>query len=380
MSSARRADATPPLPVFDLRSHDAALAGELSAAVARVMASGWFVLGRELEAFEIAFAEWLGGGHLVGVASGTDALQLALTAAGVAAGDAVLTVPNTAVPTVSAITAVGARPIFVDVEPDTALIDPAAIAPAITPDCRAIIPVHLYGRAAAMDAVLAIAREHRLTVIEDAAQAHGARWQKRAAGTWGDFGCFSFYPSKNLGAYGDGGAIWTRDADEARRLRELRNYGQRDRYVHATVGVNSRLDEIQAAILATKLPHLSTWNARRTELAAVYRRLLAPLPVRLPAEAPPGEHVHHLFTIRVARRERLRAGLAARGIATQIHYPIAIHRQEAYRYLGYAEGAFPEAEAWCAETLSLPFSPALCENDLARVADALAAECKEGTR
>jgi dTDP-4-amino-4,6-dideoxygalactose transaminase len=373
--------ATPaPLPVFDLRAHDAALSTEIAAAVARVLDSGWFVLGRELEAFETAFADWLGGGHVVGVASGTDALQLALTAAGVGSGDGVLTVPNTAVPTVSAITAIGAHPVFVDVHADTALIDPDAVAEAITPNCRAIIPVHLYGRAAAMGAIRDLARTHRLAVIEDAAQAHGALRAGRLVGTWGDFGCFSFYPSKNLGAYGDGGAIWTGDADDARRLREMRNYGQRDRYRHATVGVNSRLDELQAAILATKLPHLRAWNARRAELADAYRRRLAPLPVRLPGPAPPGEHVHHLFVVRVSRREQVRAGLAARGIATQVHYPIPIHLQEAYRYLGYADGAFPQAEAWCAETLSLPFSPTLCENDLARVADALAAECAGGMR
>ncbi|MBD3236103.1 MAG: erythromycin biosynthesis sensory transduction protein eryC1 [Candidatus Eisenbacteria bacterium] len=367
------------MPVFDLRAHDAALSAEIAGAVSRVLRSGWFVLGPELEAFEKAFAAWLGGGYVVGVASGTDALQLALAAAGVGAGDGVLTVPNTAVPTVSAITALGARPRFVDVSPDTALIDPAAIDAAVAPDCRAIVPVHLYGRLAEMEAIGEVARRHRLAIIEDAAQAHGARRSGRAAGTWGEFGCFSFYPSKNLGAYGDGGAIWTASAEDAARLREMRNYGQRDRYVHASVGVNSRLDEIQAAILATKLPHLERWNQRRRELAGTYRRLLEPLPLRLPAPAPPGEHVYHLFTVRSAHRAHLREALAAAGIATQIHYPIPVHRQQAYRDLGYPAGAFPEAEAWCAETLSLPFSPALGENALQRVAAALAA-AREGER
>jgi dTDP-4-amino-4,6-dideoxygalactose transaminase len=360
-----------PLPVFDLLAHDSTIAAEIADAVKDVLASGWFVLGRELERFEKAFAEWLGGGHVVGVNSGTDALRIALTAAGVGPGDTVVTVPNTAVPTVSAITAAGARPLFVDVEPETALIDPARLAATIQPDTRAIVPVHLYGRAAAMDAILEVARPRNLAVIEDAAQAHGARWKNRPAGTWGNLGCFSFYPSKNLGAYGDGGAIWTADGELAATLRKIRNYGMRERYVHDIVGINSRLDEIQAAILVTKLKHLDDWNARRVELAETYRDLLAGLPLTLPAPARQGTHVYHLFVVRAKERESLRRALAQSGIATQIHYPIPIHLQEAYGHLGYGPGAFPEAEAWCAETLSLPFSPALSENDLSRVARAL---------
>jgi len=361
-----------PLPVFDVLAHDRAIAGEIAAAIERVLASGWFVLGRELEGFEAAYSQWLGGGHIVGVASGTEAIQLALTAAGVGPGDTVLTAPNTAVPTASAITATGARPIFADVEAGTALLDVRAIEAALRPDTRAIVPVHLYGRAAPMDEILAIARRHNLAVIEDAAQAHGARRQGRPAGTWGDLGAFSFYPSKNLGAYGDAGAIWTADGALAQRLRELRNYGQTERYRHESVGINSRLDEIQAAILAVKLPHLAAWNTRRQALARRLRELLAGLPLVLPDEAPEGDHGHHLFVVRVKERERVRAELAALGIGTQVHYPIAVHRQGAYRYLGYADGAFPRAEAWCRETLSLPFSPALDENDLSRIAQGLA--------
>jgi len=374
MSDARAAHPSgppEPLPVFDLRAHDAAIAGEIEAAVRETLASGWFVLGRRLARFEEAFAEWLGGGHVVGVACGTDALVLALKAAGVGQGDTVITVPNTAVPTVNAISAAGATPIFVDVDPETALLDPARLAAALRPSTRAIVPVHLYGRALAMEPVLAFARSHGLAVIEDAAQAHGARLEGRAAGTGGDFGCFSFYPSKNLGAYGDAGAVWTADPARAEQLRRLRNYGQTDRYVHDTIGVNSRLDEVQAAVLLAKLPHLAGWNARRAALAGVYRRALSGLPLALPAPAPEGAHVYHLFTVRVKGRARVREELARHGIGTQIHYPLPVHLQNAYRYLGYARGAFPAAEGWCDETLSLPFSPVLGENDAQRIARAM---------
>lgn len=374
-----------PLPVFDVRAHDAGIRPQIEAAVQRVMASGWYILGPELERFEQAFAAWLekGAGEVVGVGSGTDALRIALTAAGVGPGDTVLTTCNTAVPTVSAITDAGARPIFADVDPDTALIDPVRIAEAIRPDTRAIVPVHLYGRVAPMDEIVAIAREHDLAVIEDAAQAHGASWQNRRAGTWGDYGCFSFYPSKNLGAYGDGGALWVRDPAQAEAVRRLRNYGQTDRYRHDAVGINSRLDEIQAAILSAKLEHLQTWNQRRRELALRLGALLEPLCgplLKLPRSienAGDERHVYHLYVVRVKKRDRVRAALQDAGIGTQLHYPVPVHHQESYRYLGYAAGSFPEAEAWCAETLSLPFSPALGENDLSRVADALGKAIRE---
>ncbi|MCK4412185.1 MAG: DegT/DnrJ/EryC1/StrS family aminotransferase [Candidatus Eisenbacteria sp.] len=372
-SRQRTAEETPaPLPVFDVRTHDAAIAAEIGAAIQRAVASGWFILGPEGERFETAFATWLGGGHVVGAASGTAALSLALRAAGVGPGDSVLTVPNTAIPTVSAISAVGAEPVFVDVDPETALLDLSRIDAAVRPNSRAIIPVHLYGRALDLDALMPIARHHGLVVIEDAAQAHGARWRGRPAGTWGNFGCFSFYPSKNLGAYGDAGAVWTADEEDARLLRSLRNYGQSERDRHERVGLNSRLDEIQAAILNAKLPHLVHWNQQRRRLAARYRELLAPLPLTLPPPAPTEEaHVYHLFTVRVAERGRVRDRLADRGIGSQAHYPTPIHLQEAYSHLGYHAGDFPAAEAWCRETLSLPFSPALGENDLRRVVQVL---------
>ena len=360
------------LPVFDVCAHDRAILPEIETAIARVIRSGWFILGKELETFERAFAAWLGGGEVVGVASGTAAIQLALMAAGIGSGDAVLTVPNTAVPTVSAITATGARPIFVDVDPETALMDLGQVAAALTPNTRAIVPVHLYGRVVPMGALLEIAARHDLAVIEDTAQAHGAKLGGKQAGTWGQMGAYSFYPSKNLGAYGDGGAIWTGDAELAASLRQLRNYGQADRYRHESIGINSRLDEIQAAVLATKLPYMDAWNARRQALAAQLRSRLSGLALLLPAEAESGAHVFHLFVIRVKERERVRAELEARGIRTQVHYPVPVHLQEAYRFLGYRPGAFPAAEAWCRETLSLPFSPAMGENDFNRVAEALA--------
>jgi dTDP-4-amino-4,6-dideoxygalactose transaminase len=362
-----------PLPVFDVRAHDRAIAPEIQAAVRRTIESGRFVLGPEVARFEEEFAAWLGGGFVVGVASGTDALALALAVSGVGPGHTVITVPNTAVPTASAISAIGARPIFVDIDPATGLIDPAGIDEAVRPDTRAIIPVHLYGRAASMEPILEAARRHGLAVIEDAAQAHGAEWRGRKAGTWAALGAFSFYPSKNLGAYGDGGAVWTADSATAEALRRRRNYGETRRYVHDSIGVNSRLDELQAAILRVKLPRLDAWNARRAALAAAYRERLARLPLRLPAEAPPRAHVYHLFAVGVDDRARVREALETRGIQTQIHYPIPIHLQGAYRDLGYARGAFPAAERWCESTMSLPFSPALGEDDLDRVADALAA-------
>lgn len=365
-----------PLPVFDVGAHDRDLRGEIEEAVARVLASNWFILGPELERFETAFASYLGDpdGEVIGVGSGTDALRLALTAAGIGAGDSVLTVPNTAVPTVSAISATGARPRFVDVDRTTGLMDANLIEAALDSDTRAIVPVHLYGRCAPMEAIREIAQRRGLVVVEDAAQAHGAALDGRPAGTWCEYGAFSFYPSKNLGAYGDGGAVWVRGPERAERVRRLRNYGQSDRYRHETVGINSRLDEMQAAILEVKLRHLDRWNRQRRERAVKLHQLLVGLPLVLPpAPAGPDDTacVFHLFVVRVADRDRVRAALADRGISTQVHYPVAVHLQPSYRYLGYGDGDFPEAEAWCREVLSLPFSPVLGENDLKRVADAL---------
>lgn len=368
------------IPVFDVRAHDRAIADAIGAAVERVLASGRFILGAEGEQFEARFAAWLGGGHVVGVASGTDALMLALLASGIGAGDEVLTVPNTAVPTANAISAVGATPRFVEVDAATGLLDPRQIAGAVTPRTRAVIPVHLHGRMAPMEEITAIARRQRLVVIEDAAQAHGARRAGRAAGTVGDFGCFSFYPSKNLGAYGDGGAVWTADEREADRLRALRNYGQSDRYRHDSIGINSRLDELQAAILNVKLDHLDRWNAGRRAWAARYRDRLAGSGLQLPAPAADEEHVYHLFAVRVAQREAVRARLQAAGVATQVHYPIPIHLQRAYADLGGQVGAFPAAEAWCRETLSLPCSPALEEGDFEHVVTALGRALAEVSR
>lgn len=368
-----------PIPVCDLSAQFHAHEAELRDAVDRVLRRGWFVLGEELEAFEREFASFLGVEHAIGVANGTDALHLALRAAGVEAGDRVLTQPNSAVPTAAAIVQAGAIPLFADVDAATGMLDPPAAEEVLAAAARdgrgpvrAILPVHLFGRVAGMEAIEALAAAHGLPVIEDAAQAHGASRRGRIAGGIGRIGCFSFYPSKNLGAYGDAGACVTRDAALAERLRRLRNYGERSRYESVELGFNSRLDELQAAILRAKLPHLAGWNARRRELAGRYRQRLAGLPLLLPPEDPDGVEAVHLFVIRVARREEIRERLARRGIGTQVHYPRPIHLQAGYAWLGCGPGSFPAAELRATQMISLPLYPEMTEAMLDRVVSALA--------
>jgi dTDP-4-amino-4,6-dideoxygalactose transaminase len=378
-----------PIPVCDLKAQFRSLEGELRAALERVLDRSRFILGQEGRSFEEEFADWLGTAHAVGVASGTDAIHLGLRALEVGPGDAVLTAANSASPTACAIAQAGAIPVFADVDPQTGLMDPASLkrqcdaAPGPA-RIKAIIPVHLYGRCAPMDAILELARERGLFVIEDAAQAHGAEWRGQKAGTLGIIGCFSFYPSKNLGAYGDGGACVTRDPDLAERLRRLRNYGEADRYVSLEIGCNSRLDELQAAVLRTKLPYLQAWNARRVEIAREYERRLRHLPLLLPPSEGPEETagptangspsekaVHHLFVIQVAHRDRLRRELAARGVSTLIHYPVPIHLQPAYRSFAPGAGSFPAAEVRAGRILSLPMYPELSPAQIDRVVQAL---------
>lgn len=357
------------IPMVDLKAEYNAFKHEIDGAVQAVLTSGWFVLGSQGQAFEEEFAAYCGADYGVGVGNGTDAIELALRAHGVGPGDEVITVPNTAIFTVLAISAIGARPVLVDIDPVTYTMDPGKLEAAVTPRTRAVIPVHLYGQSADMDSILEIARRHGLVVVEDACQAHGALYKGRRVGSLGDAGCFSFYPTKNLGCYGDGGIVVTDDADAAERLRLLRNGGQRDRYHHELKGVNSRLDEVQAAILRVKLRHLDDWNDARRAHAQDYARLLKGTELILPTEADYARHIYHLYVIRSQRRDELLAHLRAHGVGVNIHYPVPVHLQEAYRDLGLNEGEFPIAETCACEVLSLPMYPAMTAEEMTRVAD-----------
>jgi dTDP-4-amino-4,6-dideoxygalactose transaminase len=356
-----------PVPFNDLKPVQAMLAGELEAAARRVLQSGWYILGPELEAFEAEFAAYHGVPHAVGVANGTDAVELALRALGIGAGDEVITVSHTAVATVCAVERAGATPVLVDVDEATFTIDPRAAEAAITPRTRAIVPVHLYGQPADMDAVLDLARRHGLAVVEDCAQAHGARWRGQPVGTLGDLGAFSFYPTKNLGALGDAGAVIARDAQLAARLRRLRNYGQRERYEHVETGMNSRLDELQAALLRVKLARLDEHNAERRRLAQLYSRGLTT--VRTPAARTEAHHVYHLYVVRHRERHRLRAHLAAAGVQTLLHYPAPVHAQPAYAHLRERAGALAVTDRLASEILSLPLFVGLADDQLQRVVE-----------
>lgn len=360
------------VPFVDFKARVAAVRGELEAALARVLDSGWFVLGPEGEAFERELAAACGAADAVGVASGTEAIQLALTAAGVGAGDEVVTSPLTAAFTGLAILAAGARPVFAEVEPDTLNVAPDAVARAITPRTKALLPVHLYGHPADLDPLLEIARARSVPLVEDACQAHGARYKGRVVGALSGIGALSFYPTKNLGALGDGGAVLVNDPALAARLRRLRNGGQTDRYHHAEPGINSRLDEMQAAILRVGLRHLEAANARRRELAALYRRELAGADgIVLPAERPYARSNHHLFVVRHPRRDQVMAALKERGIGTLIHYPVPLHLQGAFAASGGGRGDFPVAEKAAGEIFSLPLYPEMSDAQALAVAVAV---------
>jgi len=360
------------VPQFDLTAQYAAIGAEIRAAVERVMASQQFVLGREGAALEQEIAELCGVSHGVGVASGTDALILALRACGVKAGDEVLLPPFTFVATGSAVSALGAKPVFADIRPDTYNLDPAECARRVTPRTRAIVVVHLYGLPAEMDVLLAFAKERKLPVIEDNAQAIGARYKGRPTGSMGDVGCVSFYPTKNLGAYGDAGMVVSNSAGLAERLRTLRNHGQTGKYLSSEPGWNSRLDEMQAAILRVKLRHLSNWQRARQSNAAEYTRLLNPFPGVMTPHTPEGlEHVFHQYTIRVEKRDALQKFLAERHIGSAVYYPHPLHLQPIYAELGHKRGDFPHAERAAQEVLSLPMYPELRKEQIARVAECL---------
>jgi dTDP-4-amino-4,6-dideoxygalactose transaminase len=360
------------LPFVDLAAQAAAIKDEVDEAVAGCFARNDWILGRDVSAFEEEFAQYCGTSAAIGVDSGLSALELTLRAFEIGPGDEVITAANTFVATALAISAAGATPVLVDADPATMNIDPALVEDAITPRTKAIMPVHLYGQPADMDPILAIARRHGLVVIEDACQAHGARYHGRRAGSLGDAAAFSFYPSKNLGACGDAGAVTTDNAELEARLRLLRNYGQQQKYVHDTEGFNRRLDTLQAAILRVKLRRLDAWNDARRQHAALYGELLAGAEVERFDAQPWVEHVWHLYAICTDERDELKAFLGERGIETGIHYPVPIHLQKAFRNLGYAPGSFPVTEAMADRLLSLPMFPELQESQIRAVVDAVA--------
>ena len=362
------------VPLIDLAPQYQAIAEQLHATVDQLARAGSFTLGAELDAFEREFATFCGVHHCVGVANGTDALRIALHAVGVAPGGEVLTVPNSFVATTEAIHLAGARPRFVDIDPDTRSMDPDRLRKSITPNTAAVVPVHLFGCPAPMPQILAVCEEAGVPVIEDAAQAHGATVGGRRVGACGAAGAFSFYPTKNLGAMGDAGAIVCDDPAIARIARSLRHHGSEPGNAnhHVRIGTTARLDNLQAAILRLKLVHLERWNEQRRRAAARYRELLADLPIRLPVGVPvDGRQVFHLFVIGVHDRDRVLAALRSEGIGAGVHYPTPTHLQPAWRWLGYPEGSLPVAEAAAHEALSLPLFPGITDVQLERVSDAL---------
>jgi dTDP-4-amino-4,6-dideoxygalactose transaminase len=370
---------SPAVPFTDMKARVAALRGELDAAIARVLESGWFILGPEGEAFERELAAALGARDAVAVGNGTEAIQLALEALGVGAGDEVITSPLTAAFTALAIQRTGAKPVFADLDPATLNVAPDAVEKAVTARTKALLPVHLYGHPCDLDPLLALSRARGIPLVEDACQAHGARYKGRTVGAISGIGALSFYPTKNLGAFGDGGAILVDDPERAAHLRRLRNGGQSDRYRHEISGVNSRLDEMQAAVLRVGLGHLSGWTARRRALAALYLAELRDAGVGLPQEQPYAEANYHLFVIRHPRRDALMAALKERGVGTLIHYPIPLHLQPVFAHLGGRSGDLPQAERAAAEILSLPLYPEMTD-DQARAVAAAVRECAPSLR
>ena len=381
-SPAKRAEnspvtTTPRFDFLDLRAQFATIHDEVMQAVAQVFESQYFILGPEVKLLEDEVAAKLGAKFAVGCASGTDALILSLLAAGIGRGDEVITTPFSFIATAGAIAYVGAKPVFVDIDPVTYNINPALLEAAITPDTRAIMPVHLFGLPADMDPILAVAREHDLIIIEDAAQAIGSRYGGRYTGTFGDYGCFSFFPSKNLGGAGDGGMITTNDASIAERLQMLRVHGSKKKYFHDMIGTNSRLHALQAAVLRVKLRHLDAWQQGRQERAERYRRLFESAGLSSFITAPPRpsakfEHVYNQFTIRSPRRDDLKAFLQTAGVPSEIYYPLCIHLQKAFAYLGHKPDNFPESEKASREVLSLPVYPELPDAQQDRVVQAIA--------
>jgi dTDP-4-amino-4,6-dideoxygalactose transaminase len=368
------------IPYLDLKAQYHGIKDEVDAAVLRVLESTQFILGEEVAAFEREFAAYCQASESVGVNSGTSALHLALLAMGIGSGDEVITTPFTFVATVAAIRYAGATPVFVDIEPDYFTIDPAKIESAITRRTRAIMPVHLYGQPADMKPILEIARRRGLTVIEDAAQAHGSEYDGRRCGSLSEIAAFSFYPGKNLGAYGEGGALTTTRSDVATACRVLRDWGQEKRYEHRLKGFNYRMDGIQGAVLRVKLRHLEAWTEKRRQVARWYGEALNPGSVRVPKERPDCRHVYHVYVVRSDDRDGLRETLTKEGIQTGIHYPIPVHLQPAHEDLGYHAGDFPVAEAAAREVLSLPIYPEMNREQVRMVAAAVSEASQARTR
>jgi len=360
------------VPITDLKLQYGVIKEEIDAAIAGVIDSTAFILGPPVASFETNYAEYCGTSHCVGVSNGTDALALSLKALDIGAGDEVITTPHTFGATIEAICEVGAHPVFVDIEEELYTLDTAQVAERVTERTRAVIPVHMYGQMADMDPLLALAAKHGFAIIEDAAQAQGARYNGKRAGSMGDVGCFSFYPGKNLGAYGDAGGITCSNDDLNTRLRRLRNHGMTPgaKFFYGEIGYNHRMDGMQGAVLDVKLRHLDDWNQRRRSAAARYNEGLADLDMlRLPVEAEYAQHVYHLYVIRAPRRDELAATLSQAGIETAVHYPHALHLTPAYSFLGHAEGSFPRCEGVCDEILSLPMFPELNHDQLDHVVE-----------
>ncbi len=360
------------VPFLDLKQQYLAIKDEVLSAVVGVFESTQFVLGKEVAAFEEEFAAFSGVRHGIAVNTGTSALHLALLAAGVGPGDEVITVPCTFVATVAAITYAGATPVFVDVDPVTYTMDPAQIEGAITPRTKAILPVHLYGNPCEMDTIIEIARRHNLTVIEDAAQAHGAEYKGRRCGSMGEMGCFSFYPGKNLGAYGEGGLVTTDNSELARKLRMLRDWGAEKKYEHVLKGFNYRMEGVQGAILRVKLRYLEQWTEARRAHAVAYGKLLAENGLTLPTELPGNRHVYHIYAVLTSRRKELMDSLNSQGVQTGIHYPYPVHLLPAYSDLNYSAGQFPVSENIASQELSLPMFPEMTESQIQAVGEAVA--------
>jgi len=359
-----------PINFVDLKRQYDSIKDDIDSAIKDTMEKTAFILGDKVSDFEKSFASFCGSDFCVGVDSGTSALALAMEACGIGAGDEVITVPNTFIATALSISWLGAKPVFVPIEPDTYNMDPSSLETVITSKTKAILPVHLYGQTCDMDPILEIAGKHDLKVIEDACQAHGAEYNGKRAGSLGDAAAFSFYPGKNLGAYGDGGAVVTNNPETDEKVRMLRDYGQKRKYHHVMMGYNRRLDGLQAAILSVKLGHLDKWNGMRRHNAELYGRLLGgSKAVMMPKEAGYAKHVYHLYVIRSEKRDRIKRALESKGIATGIHYPIPIHLQEAYSGLGYKRGDYPVTEKYSEQLLSLPMFPELTKEEIGIVAE-----------